>query len=318
MKAIIRKKYGSPDVLSVGAVEKPIPKDDEVLIKVSASSVNPLDWHIMRAQPAFIRLSGHGLLKPKHKILGADISGTVVSIGKNVNYLQINDEVFAEIQTGGFAEYAVTTVDRVAKKPLNLSFEEAAAIPVAGLTALQSIRDHGQLKKGQSILINGTSGGVGSFSVQIAKYFEGEITAVCSTEKVEQTQSLGAHHVIDYRNQDVYSQGQTFDLIIDNVGNLQAQDFKKLLKPHGRGIAIGFKNIWTILGIKLRSSKKDKLYISDALTKVNTEDLEFLKELAEGGHIKPVIDKVYSFEEIPHAIRHLELGHAFGKIVITM
>ena len=238
MKAIVYTHYGPPEVLKLEDVQKPVPQDDEVLVKVHAASANAADWHLMRGQPFLMRLMGFGLLKPKNTILGSDIAGRVEAVGRNVKQFQPGDEVFGNIQ-GGFAEYVCAREDALVLKPANISFEEAAAVPLAALTALHGIRDKGQIKPGQKVLINGASGGVGTFAVQIAKYFWAEVTAVCSTEKMEMARSIGADHVIDYTQEDFTKSGWHYDLILGVNGFRSIFDYKRALSPRGIYVMAG-------------------------------------------------------------------------------
>jgi NADPH:quinone reductase-like Zn-dependent oxidoreductase len=322
MRAIVYRTYGSPDVLKLEEVEKPTPKDDEVLIKVSAASVNALDWHLLRADPFLARLN-MGLLKPKHQILGADVAGRVEAVGRNVKQLRPGDEVFGDIfesGLGGFAEYVSAQEEAWVLKPANLSFDEAAAVPVAALTALQGLRDKGQIQPGQKVLINGASGGVGTFAVQIAKALGAEVTAVCSTRNVDMVRSLDADQVIDYTKEDFTKSGHQYDLILAANGYHPILDYKRALSPKGRYVMTGgsmaqfFQAI--ILGpvISMTGSKK----MGNFLATANHNDLLFIKELLEDSKIVPVIDKRYPLSEVAEAIRYLEEGHAKGKVVITV
>jgi len=232
-------KYGSPDVLQLEEIEKPAPGDDEVLVKIHAAAANPLDWHYMRAAPIFMRFIS-GLLKPKNNILGADIAGQVEAVGTNVNQFQAGDEVYEDISSRGFAEYVCVSEDKLVLKPAKISFEEAAAVPVAGLTALQCLRDQGQIQPGQKVLINGASGGVGTYAVQIAKYFGADVTGVCSTRNVGMVRSIGADQVIDYVKEDFTQNGQLYDLILDNEGNRSISDIKRSLGPNGTYLLNGY------------------------------------------------------------------------------
>ena len=321
MKAIVYYSYGSPDVLQLKEVEKPVPKDDEVLIKVRAASVNPLEWHFMRGKPYFMRLMGIGLLKPKNNILGVDIAGRVEAVGRNVKRFQPGDEVFGGSNSGGgYADYACVSEDRLAPKPEGTTFEEAAAIPIAAITALQGLRDKGEIQSGQKVLINGAGGGVGTFAVQIAKSFGAEVTGVCSTEKLEMVSSLGADRVIDYTQEDFTENGQRYDLILDNVGNRSIFDLKRALNRKGICVIIGFspaimfQTLFLGLLISITGSKKIGLMSA----KITDKDLVFLKELFEAGKVKSIIDRRFPLSEVAEAIRYLEEGHARGKVVITV
>lgn len=318
MKAIVYHKYGPPDVLELKEVEKPTPKDNEVLIKVHAASVNPLDWHFLRGTPLLARV-GRGLLKPKNPILGADITGRVEAVGRNVKQFQPGEEVFGgtfESGLGGFAEYVCAPENVLALKPASITFEEAAAVPVAALTALQGLRDKGQIQPGQRVLIIGASGGVGTFAVQIARSFGTEVTAVCSTRNLDMARSIGANHVIDYTQEDFTQNGQRYDLIIDNVGNPSV--YKRLLSPGGICVInTGSYFLQLFLGPWLSITGSNKIGIFTSYS-TNKEDLIFMKELIEAGKVVSVIDRRYPLSEVAEAIRYLEEGHARGKVIITM
>jgi NADPH:quinone reductase-like Zn-dependent oxidoreductase len=321
MKAIVRTKYGSPDVLHLQEVEKPTPKDNQVLIKVHAASGNPLDWHLMEGTPFLARFE-EGLRKPKHQILGADVAGTVESVGKDVAQFKPGDEVFGDIFAGGFAEYACARETILALKPSNISFEQAAAVPVAGFTALQGLRDKGQIQSGQRVLINGASGGVGTFAVQIAKSFGTEVTGVCSTRNLEMVSAIGADHVIDYTQEDFTRTGQKYDLIFDAVGNHSIANLKRALTPDGVCSIAGFTNLFLLFqhmiwGSWVSRRGSQEIGLMKTATP-NQKDLIFLAELLESGKVVPVIDRCYPFNETPEAIRYLEKGHAQGKVIIMM
>jgi NADPH:quinone reductase-like Zn-dependent oxidoreductase len=320
MKAIVYTQYGSPDVLQLKEVEKPVPKDGEILVKIQAASANPLDWHLMRGAPFLARIAG-GLRKPKDPRLGADFAGRVESVGNNVTQFQPGDEVFGA-GTGSFAEYASVPENTVALKPTKSSFEEAAAIPVAAITALQGLRDKGQIHSGQKVLVNGASGGVGTFAVQIAKAFGTEVTGVCSTLNVDLVRSIGADHVIDYTQEDFTQNGQHYDLIYDAVGNRSVSDYKRALNPNGTCVIAGFQNLsrlfeHMVLG-PLRSKTGNKKVGLMGIAKMNQKDLVYVKELLEAGKVVPVIERRYPLRETAQAIRYLEEGHARGKVVITV
>ncbi|PKB82489.1 MAG: alcohol dehydrogenase [SAR202 cluster bacterium Io17-Chloro-G9] len=322
MKAVVYYKYGSPDVLELQKVQKPAPKDDQVLVRVQAASINPLDWHFLRATPFFARLAT-GLLKPKRKILGVDIAGRVEAVGGEVKQFRPGDEVFGGSDLGGFAEFVCVNEAKLVVKPANTSFEEAAAVPVAAITALQGLRDKGKIQTGQKVLINGASGGVGTFAVQIAKSFGAEVTGVCSSRNLDMVRSIGADHAIDYAQQDFTRNGQTYDLIFCAVGNRSAADYKRTLNPKGICAIAGFTTMSHMLfqdlllgaWISLTGSKKIGLM---GTAKINKADLVFLKEILEDGKIVPVIDRQYPLGEVADAIRYLEEGHARGKVVITV
>ena len=325
MKAIVYHKYGPPDVLNLEEVPKPTPNDDEVLVKVHAASANPADWHLLRATPFFARLMV-GLLKPKYQILGSDIAGRVEAVGSNVKQFQPGDKVFGDkfaCGWGGFAEYVSVDEDRLVLKPANISFEEAASVPLAAFTALQGLSDKGQIQSGQKVLINGASGGVGTFAVQIAKSFGAEVTGVCSTRNLDMVLSIGADHVIDYTQEDFTKNGRTYDLIYCAVGNRSAGDYKRALNPNGICVVAGFTTLSHMLfqvlflgaWVSMTGSKK----IGAMGTVIpNKEDLVFIKELLETGKVLPVVDRRYPLSETAEAIRYLEEGHTRGKVVITV
>jgi NADPH:quinone reductase-like Zn-dependent oxidoreductase len=323
MKAIVNTQYGSPDVLQLKEIERPTPTDDEVLVKVYAVSVNVADLHLLRADPFLIRLSS-GLFKPKNKILGSDIAGRVEAVGSNVKQFKVGDEVFGDISAcgwGGFAEYACAREDAFALKPANLSFEEAAAVPMAAVTALQGIRYAGQIQPGQKVLINGASGGVGSFAVQLAKSSGAEVTAVCSTRNVEMARSLGADHVIDYTQEDFTKNGKQYDLILATNGDRSISDYRRALSPKGiyvhTGGSVAQMSQAMIQGPWISMTGSQKMG-SMGVAKPNQNDLVIMKELLEAGKVKPVIDRTYPLSEVADAIRYLEEGHALGKVVITV
>jgi NADPH:quinone reductase-like Zn-dependent oxidoreductase len=322
MKAIVYTKYGPPEVLQLKEVEEPAPKDDEVLIKVHAASVNAADWHVLRAKP-FIARFFTGLLKPRFPILGADVAGRVEAIGGSVKKFQPGDEVFGDIFESGFgafAEYACAHENALVPKPNNLSFEEAAAVPLAALTALHGLRDKGRIQPGQKVLINGASGGVGTYAVQIAKYFGAEVTAVCSSRNLEMARSLGADHVIDYAQEDFTKGSMRYDLIFAANGYHPISAYKRALKPRGIYVMAGgttaqmFQAMLLGPWISMIGSKK----MGAVSSKPNQNDLTLLKELIESGKLKPVIDRRYPLREVPDAIRYLEEGHARGKVVINV
>ncbi len=320
MKAMVITKYGSPDVLQFKEVEKPTAKDNEVLVKVHAVSANPLDWHRMRGAPFLVRLED-GLQKPKNSILGADIAGRVEAVGRNVTQFQPGDEVFGGISGGGFAEYVSVPENKLALKPANMSFEAAAAVPVAAFTALQGLRDKGKIQPGQKVLVNGASGGVGTFAVQIAKSFGAEVTGVCSTRNLDMVRSIGADHVIDYTQEDFTKNGLRYDLILDAVANHSVSDYKRALSPQGICVIIGFSSLFHLFQVMFMGSwvsRTGSKKIGLMLAKPNKKDLVFVKELLEAGKVLPVIDRRYNLSEVPEAIRYLEGGHAQGKVVITV
>jgi NADPH:quinone reductase-like Zn-dependent oxidoreductase len=323
MKAIVYTEYGSADVLQFKEVDKPAPAEDEVLVKIHAASVNAADWRLMRADPFLARLFT-GLLKPtRFQTLGADIAGRVEAVGKNVRQFQPGDEVFgdmAENNFGGFAEYKCARESDLVLKPINLSFEEAAAVPLAALTALHGLRDKGQIQPGQKVLICGASGGVGTFAVQLAKYFETEVTAVCSTGKANMARALGADHVIDYTQEDFTRCGRRYDLILAVNGNRSIFDYQRALSPSGIYVMAGGKPAQLFQALLLGPLiSMFGMQTMGALTSTpNQKDLLFLKELLESGKLKPVIDRCYPLSDVPLAIRYVEAGHANGKVVITV
>ena len=322
MKAIVIEKYGSPDVLQFKEVERPTPNDNQVLVRVQAASANPLDWHLMRGEPFIARLMGTGLLKPKSSRVGADVAGRVEAVGKDVTLFKPGDEVFGTCN-GSFAEYACAREDRLALKPANVSFEEAAAIPVAATTALQGLRNKGQIQPGQKVLVNGASGGVGTFAVQIAKSYGTEVTGVCSTRNLDLVRKIGADHVVDYTREDfTKNEQQRYDLIFDAVGNRSVSDYKRALKPGGTCAVAGFSSMsrmfeHSALG-PLMSKTGNKKVGGMGMAKINQNDLVFLKQLVETQKVRPVIDRHYRLSETADAIRYLEAGHAQGKVVITV
>jgi NADPH:quinone reductase-like Zn-dependent oxidoreductase len=321
MQAIIYECYGGPDVLAERKTEKPKITKDEILVKVKAASVNPLDWHFMRGSPYLMRLQS-GLGKPDDPRTGVDFAGTVEAVGGAVKDFKVGDDVFGG-GDGAFAEYLSAKGKNITIKPPTISFEHAAASPIAALTALQGLRDFGNLKAGQRVLINGSSGGVGTFAVQIAKSMGAEVTAVCSTQKAAMVKSLGADHIFDYKKEDFVASGQLYDLVMDNVGNRSISDLRKVLKPNGVLVMIGgskgdwvgpFKNILVATIMAPFVSQELKFMIAE----FNRTDLDKLGELIQSGQVKPVIDRRYSLSEVPDAMRYSEAGRARGKIIITM
>jgi len=323
MKAIVCPKYGSPDVLQLKEIEKPTFNEDEVLVNVHAASVNAYDWHLLTADIFLVRLMGGGLLKPKNTKLGADIAGRVEAVGRNVKQFQQGDEVFGDIAAygnGGFGEYVSVPESALALKPANLSFEAAAAVPMAAVTALQGLRDQGQIQPGQKVLINGASGGVGTFAVQIAKSFGAEVTAVCSTRNMDQAHSLGADHVIDYTQEDFTQNGQQYDLILAVNGYHPLSAYKRALTPKGIYVMAGGSpaQIFQAMLLGPMNSKTGGRKMGGVSAKPNQKDLVYIKELLEAGKVVPVIDKRYPLSETAEALRYLGEGHARGKVVITV
>jgi NADPH:quinone reductase-like Zn-dependent oxidoreductase len=325
MKAAVLSQYGAPDVVQIKDVERPVPKDNEVLIRVRAASVNPLDVSWVRGTPYLVRMMG-GLRKPKDTRLGADVAGQVDAIGKNVTHFRSGDQVFG-MSRGSFAEYVCTSespafMSALAIKPENLTFEQAAAVPVAALTALQGLRDKGKIRPGGKVLINGASGGVGTFAVQIAKYFGADVTGVCSTRNVNLVRSLGADRVIDYTQEDFTKSRQRYDLFFDCVGNHPLLACRRILNPGGKFIVVGAAHGgWLRPLDRLIKSLVLSWFMSEIvafIAKSSQEDLVVIHALIKAGSVAPVIDKCYGLRELPEAIRYLEEGHARGKVVIAL
>ncbi len=322
MQAIVCHTYGSPDVLRLEEVAKPIPQADEILVKVMAASAAAGDWHLLRADPFIIRFI-YGLRKPKFSILGSDVAGRVEAVGPNVTQFQPGDEVFGDLSSygfGAFAEYVAAPEKAFAHKPANLSFEQAATVPVSAITALQGLRDHGHIQAGQKVLINGASGGVGTFAVQIAKAFGAEVTAVCSTSKMELVRSLGADHVIDYTQEDFTQNGQQYDLILAANGYQPLSAYQRALTPTGTYVMSGgaTSQMFQAMLLGPLRSKKGGQKLGNYLAKPNQQDLRFLADWLETGKITPVIDRRFPLRDVAGAIRYLEEGHAKGKVVITV
>ena len=318
MKAIVCTQYGPPDVLQFIEVAKPTPKDDEVLIKIRAASVNPLDWRLMRGKPWFARFLIGGLRKPKVTRPGVDVAGQIEAVGRNVKQFKPGDEVFGAGR-GAFAEYVCTVEDKLALKPANLSFEGAAAVPVAAISALQGLRDKGRIQQGQKILVDGAGGGVGMFAAQIAKSFGAEVTAVCSTRNLDTARSIGADHVIDYTREDFTKSGQRYDLILAANAYHSIFDYRRALSPNGIYVMVGGGGAQILqallLGPILSLMGSEKM--SFIMAKIDKKDLVLLKDLLETGKLVPVIDRRYPLSDVAEAFRYLEEGHARGKVVIT-
>jgi NADPH:quinone reductase-like Zn-dependent oxidoreductase len=322
MQAIVQHTYGSPDVLELEDIDTPVVGEGEVLVRVLAASAHIGDWHIMTGLPYLGRMA-FGLRAPKARVRGTDVAGRVESVGKDVTQFRPGDDVFGSCD-GAFAEYATARKDKIAPKPANLTFEQAATVPTSGCTALQALRDAGKVQPGQTVLIIGAAGGVGSFAVQLAKAFGARVTGVCSTTKMDLVRSLGADEVIDYTREDFAGTGQRYDLILDIAGNRSVSHLRRALAPQGHLVIVGgegggrwFGGIGRQLGASLLSpfvSQKLGTFIA----KANGEDLVALKELIEAGKVTPVIDTTYPLSDVPEAIRHLEEGHARGKVVITV
>jgi NADPH:quinone reductase-like Zn-dependent oxidoreductase len=319
MKAIVYHDYGSPDVLRCEEIEKPSAGDDEVLIRVRAASVNPLDWRLMRGKPALARLMTGGLRKPKTTRPGVDMSGQVEAVGRNVKGFKPGDEVFG-VCRGAFAEYACAIEDRLALKPANISFEEAAAVPVAAITALQGLRDRGRIQPGHKVLVDGASGGVGTFAIQLARLFGAEVTAVCSTAKMETARSLGAEHVIDYTRGDFTRSGQRYDLIFAANAYHSIFDYRRALVRGGNYVMAGSSSWANILQamsvgplLSLVGSRKMRFFIA----RIIRTDLALLKDFLAAGKMVSVVDRRYPLSDVAEAVRYLEEGHARGKVIIT-
>ena len=325
MKAIVYCDYGLGN-LKLENVEKPVPNDDQILIRVRATSVNPYDWHFIEGTPKIMRL-GVGLRKPKDTRLGVDYAGTVEAVGKNVTQFKPGDEVFGG-RTGAFAEYVCVREARaVATKPASVTFEQAASVPIAGITALQGVRDKGKVQPGQKVLINGASGGVGTFAVQIAKSMGADVTGVCSTRNLDMVRSLGADHVIDYTKEDFTKGDQRYDVILDNVANHSLSECRRVLNPDGRYVLIGGGGVnesrWLGPGLThafkaMFLSKFVSQKMGMMLAELNQKDLTALADLMQSGKVTPVIDRTYTLSELPQAIEYLEQGHARGKVVVKV
>jgi len=322
MRAIVAKKYGSPDVLELTEVEKPIPGDNQVLVKIHAASMNYGNLVLLRGEPFLARLA-FGLLKPKYTIPGGDIAGRIEAVGKDVKHFKLGDDVFGDLSScgwAGFAEYVAVPENALVLKPENISFEEAAATPMAGVTALQGLRNKGKIHSGKKVLINGASGGVGTFAVQIAKSFGAEVTGVCSTRNLGIVQSIGADHVIDYSKEDFTLNTQRYDLILAVNGFQPISAYKRSLSSNGIYVMIGGSGAQLTQAmvqgpwISMTGSKK----MGNMLQRSNQKDLLYMKDLLESGKVKPVIDRSYKFSEVPEAFKYFEEGHAQGKVVITM
>jgi NADPH:quinone reductase-like Zn-dependent oxidoreductase len=323
MKAIVRTKYGSPDVLKLRGIDKPEIGDDEVLVHVHAAGMDRGVWHVMTGLPYPIRLAGYGLRAPNNPVIGSDVAGVVEAVGENVTRFQPGDEVFG-IGKGSYAGYVCAREDKLAPKPANLTFEQAAVVAISGLTALQGLRDHGRVQPGQKALIIGASGGVGTFAVQIAKALGAEVTGVCSTTKVDMVRSIGADHVIDYSREDFAEGDQRYDLILDIGGNSSLARLRRALTPQGTLVIVGGETDGRWLGGTDRQIRALVLSpfvghkLGTFISSENHEDMIVLKDLIESGNVTPVIDRTYPLSEVPEAIRYLEGGHTQGKVVITV
>jgi NADPH:quinone reductase-like Zn-dependent oxidoreductase len=323
MKAIVQDKYGSADVLELRDVERPQPGDDELLIRVHAAGVDPGVWHLMAGLPYLVRVMGFGFRKPRIRIRGMDAAGTVEVAGRNVTQLKEGDAVYGTCD-GSFAEYACAKEERIAPKPANLSFEQAAAVPISGMTALNGLRDAGKLQPGQKVLIIGAAGGVGTHAVQLAKAFGAKVTGVCSTSKVELVRAIGADEVIDYTREDFTDGTRRFDLILDAAGRRPLSQLRRALTPQGTLVIVGGEGGDRWLGgfqrqilAPLRSRFTEQKLLG-LISKERQQDLLTLKDLIEAGKLTPVIDRTYPLSEAPQAIRYLAQGHARGKVVLTV
>lgn len=322
MRAVAHDEYGSPDVLGIRDIPRPVPGHGEVLVRVRAASVQPLDWHLLRGKPYLVRLQ-YGLRRPKRNIPGADLAGTVEAIGEGVTLWRVGDEVFGE-KGGACAEFVAVAETLLTAKPAGLSFEEAAAVPVAGFTALQGLRDKGRIRSGQSVLINGASGGVGTFAVQIAKSYGAVVSGVCSGRNVDLVRSLGADHVIDYTREDYTRTGERYDLILDTVGSKSLTANRRALKATGTYVSVGSTQMGDWIGPLthvfqvMLASVFGSQHMKSFLARADREDLEYLGTLMEEGKVRSVIDRSYPLAEVPEAIRYVEEGHARGKVVISV
>ena len=324
MKAAVYYKYGSPDVISIVEVEKPTPKDGEVLIQIKTASVNAYDWHSIRADPFLTRFTA-GLIKPKNNILGADIAGVIVAAGNGASKFRVGGEVYGNLEgcgkgglaAGGFAEYVCVKETNLASKSSALSFEEAAALPMASVTALQAVRDYAKLKPGQNVLINGASGGAGMFAVQIAKAFGAEVTGVCSTGSVEKVREIGADNVIDYKKENVVN-GRQYDVVIDVAATLSVKEYRRALKPDSICVVIGFSTLKHMLSYSLAGKRDGKRVILCMANNKNGDELLEINRLVESGQLRVVIDSRYTLEETADALRRIETGHPRGKVIIEI
>jgi NADPH:quinone reductase-like Zn-dependent oxidoreductase len=324
MKAIVQDTYGSADVLQLRDIDKPVAGDDDVLIRVHAAGVDPGVWHLMTGRPYLVRAMGFGLRSPKVRVRGRDVAGRVEAVGKNVTRFHAGDEVFGTCE-GSFAEYVCAKEDKLALKPENLTFEQAATVPISGLTALQGVRDAGQVKPGQKVLIIGAAGGVGTFAVQIAKAFGAEVTGVCSSTKMDLVRSIGADHVIDYTREDFADGSRHYDLILDTAGNRSLSQLRRALAPKGTLVIVGGEGGGRWLGgfdRQILRAPLMSLFVSQTLrplvAKESSQDLLAIKELIEAGKVTPAIDRTFALGDAPQAIRYLAEGRARGKVVISL
>lgn len=322
MQAIVYEKYGSPEVLELREIEKPTPTENEVLVKVEATAIGAGDWHLMRGRPFLVRLM-YGFSKPKFPILGSDFAGSIEAVGSNITDYEVGDEVFGDLSEAGFgafAQYVTAPVEAIAHKPANLSFAEAAAIPVSSVTALQGLRDKGHIQPGHKVLVNGASGGVGTYAVQIAKALGAEVTAVASTKKLELVRQIGADHVIDYRQEDVTQNGEHYDVIIDLAAYRSILDYRQSLAPSGTYVMVGgpVGRMFQAMIVGGIASALDNKKMGNLLVNPNQADLTFVRDLAAEEKVKPIIDRSFTLDELPEAIRYVEAGRAQGKVVIEV
>lgn len=325
MQAVVFETYGSPDVMQIKEIEKPTPKDNEVLVKIHASSVNAADWHLLHGTPAFFRLIEFGFPKPKITIIGGDVAGTVEAVGSAVTRFKPGDAVFGDASLAGFgafAEYKAVPEELLVLKPANVTFEQAAAVPLAALTALQALRYAGEVGPGTKVLVNGATGGVGLFTVQIAKAYGAEVTGVCNPKKVETVRAAGADHVIDYASEDFTRSGQQYDVIIDIAASRTAAEYKRALSPTGRYVMCGFSGMGHLIGLNLRgmwiTRTTDKKFGMMGTAQPNQDDLQILREMVESGKIVPHIDQTYPLSGVPDAIKLMESRQIHGKVVISV
>ena len=316
MNAIVYEKFGSPDVLRLKDVDKPDPRDHEILVRTRAVSLNAYDWRHLKADPFLFRFMGAGPFKPKHPILGADVAGQVEAVGARAGQFRPGDEVFGEAAYGGLAEYVCADESRSARKPGGLTFEEAAAVPMAGLTALQGLRDHGRIRQGQKVLVNGASGGVGSFAVQIAKFYGTDVTAVCQTAKMEFVSSLGADHVVDHTKEDITRSGRKFDLIFDVAAYRSILAYRRILSPGGTYVLAGGAMPRIFQAMLLSAVKARNIGVM--ISKTNQKDLDELVKMIQTGKIRPIVDKCFPLDAAADAFRYLLSGRVRGKVVVTV
>ena len=324
MKAAVQDTYGSPDVLELREIDKPVVGDDDLLVRVHAAGVDPGVWHLMTGLPYLVRIMGYGLRTPKVRIRGRDVAGRVEAVGKNVTGFHLGEEVFG-ICDGSFAEYVCARADKLAPKPANLTFEQAAAVPISALTALQALRDRGKVQAGQKVLVIGAGGGVGSFAVQLAKAFGAEVTGVCSTTKVDLVRSIGADEVIDYTREDFADGARHWDLIVDTAGRRPLSVLRRALSPRGTLVIVGgdgggrwtggfFRQILRAPLLSLLTRQR----LRPVVSKERREDLQTLAEMIEAGTVTPVVGRTYPLVDAPEAVREIEAGHARGKVVVVV